>query len=62
MKLLHEATARMGRGEVRKRTVISSWTALLAYAKVAMAGASREQFRVLFLDGKYSIYGTCPIP
>jgi DNA repair protein RadC len=52
LKLLHEATARMGRGEVRKRTVISSWTALLAYAKVAMAGASREQFRVLFLDKK----------
>ncbi len=52
LKLLHEATVRMGRAEVRKRTVISSWTALLAYAKVAMAGASREQFRVLFLDKK----------
>jgi DNA repair protein RadC len=52
LKLLHEATARMGRCDVRKRTVISSWTALLAYAKVAMAGAPREQFRVLFLDKK----------
>jgi DNA repair protein RadC len=52
LKLLHEATARMGRAEVRKRTVISSWTALLAYAKVAMAGAPREQFRVMFLDKK----------
>ena len=52
LKLLHEATARMARGEVRKRTVISSWTALLAYARVAMANASREQFRVLFLDKK----------
>lgn len=52
LKLLHEATVRMGRGEVKKRTVISSWSALLAYAKVAMAGASREQFRVLFLDKK----------
>jgi DNA repair protein RadC len=52
LKLLHEATARMNRGEVRKRAVISSWTALLAYAKVAMAGAPREQFRVMFLDKK----------
>jgi len=52
LKLLHEATARIGRGEARKRTVIASWSALLAYAKVAMAGAPREQFRVLFLDKK----------
>jgi DNA repair protein RadC len=52
LKLLHEATLRMGRFEARRRTVISSWSALLAYAKVAMAGASREQFRVLFLDRK----------
>ena len=42
----------MGRGEAAKRTVISSWSALLAYARVAMAGAPREQFRVLFLDKK----------
>jgi DNA repair protein RadC len=52
LKLLQEATLRMGRGEMRKRTVITSWTALLAYAKAAMAGAPREQFRVLFLDKK----------
>jgi DNA repair protein RadC len=52
LKLLHEATVRMGRGAVAKRPVISSWTALLDYAKVAMAGAPREQFRVLFLDRK----------
>ncbi|MDB5483703.1 MAG: hypothetical protein JWO83_4756 [Caulobacteraceae bacterium] len=52
LKLLHEATLRMGRGEMRKRAVITSWTALLAYAKAAMAGAPREQFRVLFLDKK----------
>jgi DNA repair protein RadC len=52
LKLLHEATLRMGAGEVRKRTVISSWTALLAYVRVAMAHEGREQFRVLFLDKK----------
>jgi DNA repair protein RadC len=52
LKLVHEATVRMGRGEIRKRPVISSWTALLSYARVAMAGAPREQFRVMFLDKK----------
>lgn len=52
LKLLHEATARMGRFDVRKRTVISSWTALLAYVRVAMAHEGREQFRVLYLDKK----------
>ena len=52
LKLVHEATVRIGRGEAAKRPVISSWSALLAYAKAAMAGASREQFRVLFLDKK----------
>jgi DNA repair protein RadC len=52
LKLLHEATVRMGRAEIRKRTVITSWTALLAYARTAMACAPREQFRVLFLDKK----------
>ena len=52
LKLLQEATLRMGAGEVRKRTVISSWNALLSYVRVAMAHEGREQFRVLFLDKK----------
>ena len=52
LKLVHEAAVRMGRAQAARRTVISSWSALLAYARLAMAGASREQFRVLFLDKK----------
>jgi DNA repair protein RadC len=52
LKLVHEATLRMGRGEVARRTVISSWSALLAYVKVALAHEAREQFRVIFLDKK----------
>lgn len=52
LKLLQEATLRMGATEIRKRTVISSWNALLAYVRVAMAHEGREQFRVLFLDKK----------
>ncbi|MBL8774185.1 MAG: DNA repair protein RadC [Phenylobacterium sp.] len=52
LKLLHEAGLRTAREQVARRTVISSWTALLAYVKTAMAHEAREQFRVLFLDKK----------
>lgn len=52
IKLLHEATLRAGRDKIAKRPVISSWSALLGYVRVALANESREQFRVLFLDKK----------
>ena len=52
LKLLHEAALRAGRDKIAKRPVISSWTALLGYVRVALANEPREQFRVLFLDNK----------
>jgi DNA repair protein RadC len=52
LKLLQEAALRIGRGEVARRPVISSWSALLAYVRAGMAHEPREQFRVLFLDRK----------
>lgn len=52
LKLLHEITLRTAREQVARRPVISSWTALLAYVKTALAHEAREQFRVLFLDKK----------
>ena len=52
LKLLHEATLRIGRAGAAKRPVISSWSALLAYVRVALAHEPREQFRVLYLDKK----------
>lgn len=52
IKILHEATLRTGREAIAKRPMISSWTALLGYVRVALANESREQFRVLFLDKK----------
>ena len=52
LKLLHEATLRTARESVARRPVISSWSALLAYVKTALAHEAREQFRVLFLDKK----------
>ncbi len=52
LKLMHEATLRIGKGQMAKRPVISSWSALLAYVRTALAHEPREQFRVLFLDKK----------
>ncbi|WP_293676990.1 DNA repair protein RadC [uncultured Phenylobacterium sp.] len=52
LKLLHEAGLRTAREQVARRPVISSWSALLAYVKTALAHEAREQFRVLFLDKK----------
>ncbi len=49
---LHEIGLRVGRETVKARAVISSWTALLAYVRQALAHEPREQFRVLFLDTK----------
>jgi DNA repair protein RadC len=52
LKLVHELAQRIGREPAAKRTVISSWSALLAYVRVALQHEPREQFRVLFLDHK----------
>jgi DNA repair protein RadC len=52
LKLVGESAVRMGRAEVARRPVISSWQALTAYVKTALAHEAREQFRVLFLDKK----------
>lgn len=50
--LVQEASLRIAREAAKKRTVISSWSALLAYVRTALAHEPREQFRVLFLDKK----------
>ena len=49
---LHEVSRRVAREPAIKRTVISSWTALVAYVRVALQHEPREQFRVLYLDKK----------
>lgn len=52
LNLVQEAALRAAREQVARRTVISSWSALLAYVKTALAHEPREQFRLLFLDRK----------
>jgi len=50
LKIVQAAASRLLRGQVKKRPVLSSWSALLDYCRTAQAFADREQFRVLFLD------------
>jgi DNA repair protein RadC len=50
LKIVHAAAGRMARGQVHKRPVLSSWTAVLDYCRTVMAFADKEQLRILFLD------------
>lgn len=49
---LHEVARRIALEEPAKRPVISSWTALLAYVRMALQHEPREQFRTLYLDNR----------
>ena len=52
LKLVHELAQRIGREPAQRRTVISSWSALLSYVRVALQHEGREHVRVLYLDRK----------
>ena len=52
LRALQELYLRVGAEAVKGRTVIASWSALLAYVRQALGHEPREQFRVLFLDTK----------
>jgi len=50
LKIVQAAAQRLTRGEVKQRSVLSSWSNVLDYCRSSMAFADKEQFRVLFLD------------
>ena len=52
LKIVEAALRRMAKGAVGKRPVLSSWSSVVDYCRMAMAFAEREQFRILFLDKK----------
>jgi len=43
------------RGEVLEPLVLSSWAQVLDYCRASMGFASKEQFRILFLDKRNQI-------
>jgi DNA repair protein RadC len=50
LKLVRELGVRLARTTACRRPVLSSWSALVAYARTALGGLPREQFRTLYLD------------
>ncbi|MGB3042058.1 MAG: DNA repair protein RadC [Xanthobacteraceae bacterium] len=50
IKLIAAAASRVAKGQLKQRTVLSSWSAVIEYCRAAMAFADKEQFRILFLD------------
>ncbi len=50
LKIVQAAASRLAKGALQKRTVLSSWSAVLDYCRTAMAFADKEQLRILFLD------------
>ena len=54
-KLVRAAALRLMRGEVLERPVLSSWAQVLDYCRASMGFASKEQFRILFLDKRNQI-------
>ena len=50
LKLVEAAAKRLVKGSIAEREVLSSWSALVAYCRTAMAFSEKESFRILFLD------------
>lgn len=55
LKLIRAFAERTAGEAVRKRPVLSSWSALLQYCRAAMAFEEREQFRIIFLDKRNTL-------
>ena len=60
LQLIFDVARRVAREPASKRPVISSWTALLSYVRVALQHEPREQFRVLYLDRYCAFRKTFP--
>lgn len=55
IKLIAATASRIVKGQVKQRTVLSSWTNVIEYCRAAMAFADKEQFRILFLDKRNQV-------
>lgn len=50
LKAVHAILLRATREQVGDQPVLASWSSVLNYLKMRLSGATREEFRVLFLD------------
>jgi DNA repair protein RadC len=50
IQLFAAAAGRIAKGQLKRRTALSSWAQVIDYCRAGMAFADKEQFRILFLD------------
>jgi DNA repair protein RadC len=50
IKLVAAAASRIAKGQLKQRTLLSSWNDVIDYCRTSMAFADKEQFRIPFLD------------
>ena len=55
IKIVEASARRLTRGNLQKRTVLSSFLDVIDYCRTAMAYAEREEFRILFLDKRNAL-------
>ncbi len=55
LQVVRELAVRMARIDASRRPVVTSWTALQAYVRTALAHRPREEFRVLYLDHRNNL-------
>lgn len=55
LKIVEAALKRTMKGQIARKPVLSSWSSVIDYCRLAMAFAEREQFRILFLDRKNAL-------
>lgn len=55
IKLVAALASRSLKAEIKDKTVLSSWSSVIAYCTAEMAHEKVEQFRILFLDKKNSL-------
>ncbi|MEO0329836.1 MAG: DNA repair protein RadC [Pseudomonadota bacterium] len=51
-QVIRAAATKLLEGNLREKTLLSSWSQVLDYCRACMAFETREQFRILFLDKK----------
>jgi DNA repair protein RadC len=55
LKIVQAAASRITQGAVRKREVLSSWTAVLDYCRTKIGFEDKERFAIIFLDKRNQV-------
>ena len=55
LKIVQAAAGQFARGQAKKRQVLSSWSSVLDYLRMAQGFDETEKFRILFLDKKNTL-------